>query len=153
MSKIRLNIQAKGFTLIELIVTIIILGILAAYALPNINLANFRSQGFVQQATATIRFGQKLAITTGCNVEVEIDEIDNEICELKWNGCAGNANINNPATGRENFCFDSTSVGAVPVVNFSFSNIGAPIGGLQIINFGGGRTVRVEANTGFVNEL
>jgi prepilin-type N-terminal cleavage/methylation domain-containing protein len=152
MNRIKLGFIKNGFTLIELVVTLLIVGILAAYAAPSINLTNFRSQGFVQQATATIRLGQKLAITSGCNVDVFIDSNN---CTLTWD--AGStcdvpgAAIINPATGQANFCLDSTPTGN-PTANFTFNNIGAPTAAVPQINFGGGRTLDVVSNTGFINE-
>lgn len=146
------NYKTKGFTLIELIVIILLIGILSAYAIPRINFDNFRAQGFVQQATATIRFGQKLAITSGCNVDVTINSSQ---CLLVWQAGSDcdvmGAVIDNPATGNANFCAKSTPTGS-PVANFTFNNIGAPTTVVPAIDFGGGRVVNVVANTGFVHE-
>lgn len=140
----------KGFTMMELVIVILLIGILAAYAAPRLDLAGFRSIGFYQQTLSTIRFAQKQAIATGCSVEVEIDAVDSDICELKWNGCAGNANIINPATTNIDFCRDSTPTGAVPVVNFTFDRIGSPSAAQSFTI--DGRSITVEANTGFVYE-
>ena len=140
----------KGFTLFELLVVILLVGILAAYAVPRLELSGFRSAGFFQQALSAIRFAQKQAISTGCSVEVELNSIDTEICELKWSGCAGNANLVNPATGDVDFCANSAPTGAVPSVSFTFDRIGAP-SAAQSISIDG-RTIIVEANTGFAHE-
>ena len=141
------HLSKNGFTLIELIMVIILTGILAAVAIPNLNIDGFRQTGGFQQGIAMIRFGQKLAITTGCQVDVLLNTTD---CNLTFNGCTG-ATIPNPGGGGTNFCVDSDP-GVNPTVNFSFDNIGAPIAGAQTINFGGGQVVTVEANTGFVYE-
>lgn len=140
----------KGYTLIELIIVMLLVGILAAYAVPRLNLAGFRSAGFSQQSLAAIRFAQKQAISTGCSVEVEINTVDSDICELKWSGCAANANLQNPASGSVDFCADSTPEGSIPAVNFTFNRLGAPSAG-QSFSIDG-RTITVEANTGFVHE-
>jgi len=137
----------RGFTLFELVVVIIIIGILAATVFPRLNIDSFRGTGGFQQGFAMIRFGQKLAITTGCQVDVHFDMTD---CELMFNTCGGGVNIPNPSTNDTNFCANSEP-GVGPDVDFNFNNIGAPNAG-QIINFGGGRTVTVEANTGFAYE-
>ena len=142
--------MVKGFTLMELVIVMLLVGILAAYAVPRLDLAGFRSAGFSQQSLSAIRFAQKQAISTGCSVEVEINTVDAEVCELKWSGCAANANIPNPASGSNDFCADSTPVGVVPTVNFTFNRIGAPTAA-QSFSIDG-RTIIVEANTGFTHE-
>ncbi len=139
-----------GFSLIEFVVVIILLGVLSALVLPRLNLDTFRETGGFQQGTAMIRFGQKLAITSGCQVNVSLSSASCTIAFDVGSSC-GASNIPNPSTGNNNFCTDSDP-GVSPAVAFSFNNIGAPTGGLQTVNFGSGQTVTVEANTGFVHE-
>lgn len=140
------DIQQAGFTLIELVVVLLVAGILAATVLPNLNIDIFRQVGGVQQATAAIRFAQKQAITSGCQVDVVISST---ACNLNWNGCTSSS-ILNPATGNANFCGDSEP-GVSPAVSFSFNNIGEPSSAQSIV-FANGRTLIVEANTGFIYE-
>ena len=139
--------KRRGFTLIEMVVVILLVGILSAIVIPRISFDSFRETGGFQQGIAMIRFGQKLAISSGCQVDVSLGASS---CTLTFNGCTG-ATIPNPATGGTNFCANSNP-GVSPTVNFSFNNIGSPITGQQTINFGAGRTVTVEANTGFAHE-
>ena len=141
-------IKKSGFTLIELIVVILLVGILSVIVIPNLSLEGFRQTGGFQQGIATIRFGQKLAITSGCQVDVSIAA---STCTLTFNGCTGAA-VPSPGGGGTNFCTNSNP-GVSPTVNFSFDNIGAPLGGQQTIVFSGGQTVIVEANTGFAYEM
>ena len=55
--------RPSGFTLVELVVTIVILGIIAVVAIPRFTAKNsFDSRGFYDRATATVRYAQKLAI-------------------------------------------------------------------------------------------
>ncbi len=129
---------------------IVLLGLVSAIVLPRIDLDTFQEGGFFNQVLASIRYAQKQAISTGCNVTVEINEDDSDICELIWNGCASNANLVNPGTGGVEFCPDSSPTGTVPIVNFSFDRIGAPTAA-QSFSIGG-RTILVEANTGFAHE-
>ncbi len=139
--------RIKGFTLIELILVLLITAVLAATVIPNISFSQFRQTGAVQQGTAAIRMAQKLAISSGCQVDVVIGTSS---CTLNWNGCTAAA-IPNPASGNTNFCLDSNP-GVSPAVSFSFNDIGEPITGQQTIVFGNGSTINVEANTGFIYE-
>lgn len=52
-----------GFTMVELIMTMVVVGILAAVAMPRFFDSNvFQSRGFKDQMQATLRHAQKLAI-------------------------------------------------------------------------------------------
>jgi MSHA pilin protein MshC len=62
--------QSKGFTLIELALIIVILGILASSALPKFfELSGYQQSGFFDDTLNAIRYAQKLAVATGCNVQ------------------------------------------------------------------------------------
>ena len=55
--------KATGFTLVELVVTLVVLSIIAAVAIPRFVAKDaFESRGFYDSATATVRYAQKLAI-------------------------------------------------------------------------------------------
>lgn len=146
--------RLKGFSIIELVVVILLIGILAAYAFPNLNLDGFRAQGFEQQATAAIRYGQKQAIATGCNIDVSISLAD---CTVQYGapvetGCAAaTTSFFNPATTLNNFCNNSMpDSGAVLPASVQFDRIGRPSGSLSI-NFGTA-TITIEPETGFAYE-
>ncbi len=160
MNDVRLKNRKKGFTLIELIVVIILMGILAAYALPNLNLDGFREQGFEQQAMAAIRYAQKQAIGSGCEVIVSIAA---DGCTMSWNGspppptlvvCPAASPISNPASGLGDFCDDSTPNSTADLTTtISFDNIGSPTAtaGDLSINLGS-TTITIEPETGFAHE-
>lgn len=155
MEKIPLN--TNGFTLIEMVVTILIISILAVFATSRLDLGAFQAAGFFQQSSAAIRYAQKLAISSNCSVRVQMDSSG---CLLSWNVCgavSGDA-IVNPATDLNDFCASSAATVA-PSADFSFDNIGRPVQTsdtnilLPVQDFTvGSRTIRVEAETGFSHE-
>ena len=55
--------KSAGYTMVELVVTLVIIGIVAAVAIPRFaSKDTFQSRGFYDRATATVRYAQKLAI-------------------------------------------------------------------------------------------
>ena len=140
----------------ELIMVISIISIMAVYAIPRLNLDVFRETGFAQQAAASIRFAQKQAIASGCEIEISITTSG---CNLNWNNPGPDANcpadgiaIPNPGSGADNFCVDSTpgSTADLPA-NFTFDRIGRP-SAAQSIDLGN-KTLAVEAETGYTHEM
>ena len=62
-----------GFTLVELITTIVLLGIVAAFAAPRFpdNRA-FRERGYTDELASSVRYAQRVALMSGCNVRFRI---------------------------------------------------------------------------------
>lgn len=52
----------RGFTLIELVMVIVLLGVLAIFAAPLLNSKDFEARGFHDETLALLRYAQKTAI-------------------------------------------------------------------------------------------
>jgi MSHA pilin protein MshC len=64
---------SAGFSLFELIIVIVLLSILSVFALSSLfDQDEFAARGFFDDTVNAVRFAQKLAISTGCAVQVDV---------------------------------------------------------------------------------
>jgi MSHA pilin protein MshC len=64
---------SRGYTMVELVTVIVIIGILAAFAVPRFfDSQVFEERGFYEEVAASLRYGQKIAVGSGCPVRVTI---------------------------------------------------------------------------------
>lgn len=71
-----LNDAHRGFTLVELVTTLVIIGILAAYAMPRF-LDNqsivFSERGYADEVASALRYAQRIATASRCPVSITIN--------------------------------------------------------------------------------
>lgn len=87
----------KGFTLIELMVVIAILGVIAAISTPNIvrALPKYRLQRAARDLTTRIRLARSMAIKSGSDITIQIDPIRHRYrINDKWYPPADNETAN-----------------------------------------------------------
>lgn len=64
----------RGFTIVELIACIVIVAILGAIAAPNFSGSQtFVARGYADEIAASLRYARRIAIASGCSVQVTID--------------------------------------------------------------------------------
>ncbi|HCJ29135.1 MAG TPA: prepilin-type cleavage/methylation domain-containing protein [Pseudomonas sp.] len=66
--------KQRGFTIVELILVIVIIGILAAVVGPRFFARNnFDERFYFEETLSAIRYAQKLAVASGCRIRVSQD--------------------------------------------------------------------------------
>jgi len=96
-----------GFTLVELIMTMVIIGIIAVVAVPRFSDNNvFQSRGFADQVLASLRYAQKVAIARHSNVCANYSTSPNRLtlmmtvttsCDTALSFSSGNSYIEAPS--------------------------------------------------------
>ena len=65
------SFQGLGFTLVELVIVIVLMGILSFYAVPRfVGFAEFKSAGFYQEVVSATRYAHRLAVGRGDSVAI-----------------------------------------------------------------------------------
>lgn len=153
---------SRGFTLVELVMVIVLLGVLAAVAIPKIvGPSVFNTRGFHDQTLAYLRYAQKTAVAqrrtvcvsfTGSSLSLSVASAAGVLsCSANLVGPAGEV----PATAT---AASGTAYSATPS-NFNFDGLGQPIdatgtllGRQTIVVADSGLTITIEAQTGLVHD-
>jgi MSHA pilin protein MshC len=157
------NRSAGGFSIVELVVVIVIVGVLAAVAIPRfVGTDAFASRGFADEAIGIVRYAQKTAIAWRATVHVCVTA--NSVRASAAPGCA--TPINHPATNAPLVATAPTGValtsGVCPtmtaVPSFSFDAQGRPSSATTLtynlcstVAGDPARQIVVEAETGYVH--
>src|SRR5918992_5955953 len=115
--------RSHGFTLGELVLTIVLMGILAAIAIPRLmSSKGFSSRGFYDEAQAVVRYAQKTAIAWRRSIVVCVSA--SEISAISNADCAAPVAINHPTSGVALKSIAPDGVTLSPEGSFSFDGMG-----------------------------
>ena len=143
--------RTAGFTLVELVMTMIVVGILAAMAVPRFFDSNiFQSRGFADQVQAALRYAQKTAIAQRRFACVAFAP-DSVALTVGATAACGTPLVS-PAGGAAYVVTAPSGVGFdAPPGDFSFDALGRPSANQTITISGATNPIVVEAETGYVH--
>jgi len=144
--------EQRGFTLVELIVTMLLIGIVAAIAVPRfVDVNVFRSRGFADQVLASLRYAQKEAIAQRRNVcaAIAVSSITLTIANASGAASPCSSNLALPQGG--NSIAAPSGVTLSPAANITFDALGKTAAKQTIAVSGATNSIVVEAETGYVH--
>ena len=151
---------SKGFTIVELVVTIIILGVIASVAGPRFfGTSSYEAMGFSQTLSTSLGYAQKLAMSTGCHTRVAI--VSDSLNLYQGNSSCTDSDLTRNVQRVTGGNFSEAVPGALSVdsMDIYFDTRGRPreyadgalLTSTKTVNVdGGARQVKIEAETGFV---
>jgi MSHA pilin protein MshC len=153
--------HSAGFTLVELVVTLIIVGVLAAFVAPRFfGTHGFEERGFHDETLSALRYAQKAAIAqrrlvcVGFTIQTVTLSIASAnpaaACNTPLNGPDGKP-VAVDATADTKYRNANVRFAALPAA-LTFDPLGRPTSGAASIQVAGlARTIKVEAETGYVH--
>jgi len=147
---------AGGFTLIELVMVMVLIGILAIVVLPRLDNSAFSEYGYAEETLSALRYARQTAIARNSEVTVALAAHGFRICLGGSCPVAGGSYLANPAKARP---WDGAALGGgkapdgVSIVTglgeVTFDGLGRPsvAGTLSI----GSHTLTIEPDTGYVH--
>jgi MSHA pilin protein MshC len=144
--------RQTGFTLAELIVTVLILSILAVVVIPRLDRSDYDTLRFYDQSLAAVRYAQKVAIAQRAEVFVSAAPASLSVC---FNAGCG-APVIDPSTGAALVVTAPSGVTlSMSQPSFSFTGLGSTSGvaAAVVVTVSGTpvRTFTVEQETGYVH--
>jgi len=146
------NTNSSGFTLVELVMVIVLLGIISAVALPRFFArADFGEHALFNDTLNAVRYAQKLAVASGCSTQITFNA--NSYAVFLEDFCGANAFNNalaapHPVTGQAGY------IGNEPGIILNAVNAATTFNALGTANANntitvGARQITIVAATGF----
>lgn len=145
--------RRAGFTLPELIAVIVIMSILAFVALPRLWGSTFDQERLYDETLAALRYAQRSAVTYQRTVCVNFPSATQ--LTLSYSSAYSPPSCDTalrPPTGASQYEVNAPgSTSYSSPAGFSFNLLGVPSGGAHTITITGGKSIIVEADSGYVH--
>lgn len=152
--------KSAGFTLLELIVTLMIVGVLAVVAIPRLfDRSTFETRGLFDQSQSLVRYAQKVAVAQRRSVRIDLAPASLQACYCATPVCAACAGalLDPAANAALQISYPSPMLSTAPATgDFSFDGLGRPSLAAALTVTITGDTARsfvVERETGYVHPL
>lgn len=146
--------RTSGFSLIELVAVLVIIGALAVFAAPRLNIGGFQRYSFHEELLAAARHAQKTAAASRCRVSFSVDAgTDSYSANFPGGGsgpCSSSGPLQSPGQGGTLSGQAPGSVDVTTGASVTFDEFGVP-DTAATITLTGGRQVVIEAFTGYVH--
>lgn len=142
------NRRTAGFTLPELVIVLVLVGLLAVIAVPRLNVQGFEETIFADEVANAVRYARRVAIQSGCTVSVSASAGSDRVT-VAYTGAGGAAcpagTLSHPSRG-DAFVLEG---GVASNATVTFDARGRSAGGS--IALAGGESIVVEPGTGYVH--
>ena len=145
----------KGFTLVEMIAVLVIVALIAAVAGPRFfDINAFRESGFYDETVSAVRYAQKYAVASGCNVSVNMNPNGYALLRTASVGACNSVpgtDVVDPSSNEATFVRTCPSGITLPTTTIIFTASGTAVLAADPLTVNvGNRQFRVYGETGFV---
>ena len=153
----------RGFSLIELVAVLVVVGALAVFVAPRLNITGLSQYNFHEALLAATRHAQKTATASRCRVQLTIDAASDSYSAIFADAgppqpgagaqqCTAGKALRAPGGGGNLAGAAPDGVAITPPgATITFDGFGVP-GAAATVTLSGGRQVVVEARTGYVHD-